>query len=779
MTFNAYFQGVCPFVVFLCALPCVSLQAGIQQKQLGIHRILLIVDKGNHSPVAGACMSVEGRNFVSSSDGKIVFSGEIPSQGTAIVRSLGYLSQTVYLKDVFEKGRDTIRLVPETMHLEEVVITAKHSGETANTVSGKLSSSAIEHAIDGSLASLLEQVSGVSSISTGTTVAKPVIQGMYGNRILIINNGVRQAGQQWGTDHSPEVDMNSSGTIHVIKGSEGVRYGSEAMGGVIVMEQKPLPFRRKSLKGKVVALYGSNGKRYALTGEAEGAFPFLEDLAWRIQGTYVNSGDRSTANYLLNNTGTRGKHFSATLGYERKRIKVEGFYSRFDNRTGVMFSAQMGSEDLLAERIRLGRPVHTDPFTRHISYPYQWVVHQTATGKIRYDTGNTGIFYWQTSWQNDNRREYRIRRMGHSGIPAVSLCLSSFQHNLYWRLAYGAWQTEIGGQLISVNNHSRSGTGIVPVIPNYTETHAGIYGMQKFYYGKGGFETGIRLDGQETRASGYDWTGSPYGGTRRFGHATYSLGGHFRFSEHWTLTTNFGLSWRAPHVYELYSNGNELGSGMFVKGNASMDAERSHKWISSVSYRNRMFDISLDGYLQWIRGYIYDEPTRENITVISGVYPVFRYRQTSAFFRGMDFDLHFIPSGSWGYHLITSLIRAHERGTGNYLPYIPSFHLGQELAWTHENKSHTTFHLKVRHRFVAKQKRFNPDADLIPYTPAAYHLFGLEADIGWPMKNGCRFRFIVAGDNVLNKEYKEYTNRSRYYAHDMGRDVHCSLSWTF
>lgn len=46
-----------------------------------------------------------------------------------------------------------------------------------------------------------------------------------------------------------------------------------------------------------------------------------------------------------------------------------------------MFGAQMGSEDLLAERIRLGRPVYTDPFTRHISYPYQKVVHRTAIGK--------------------------------------------------------------------------------------------------------------------------------------------------------------------------------------------------------------------------------------------------------------------------------------------------------------------------------------------------------------------------------------------------------------
>ena len=117
---------------------------------------------------------------------------------------------------------------------------------------------------------------------------------MYGNRILIINNGTRQTGQQWGADHAPEVDMNGSNSIQVVKGSDAVRYGSEAMGGIIIIEQA--------------------ARRFVLTGQMEGTFPFLRDIAWRVQGTCSNSGDRSTANYLLNNTGTRELHTSASLG---------------------------------------------------------------------------------------------------------------------------------------------------------------------------------------------------------------------------------------------------------------------------------------------------------------------------------------------------------------------------------------------------------------------------------------------------------------------------------
>ena len=127
-------------------------------------------------------------------------------------------------------------------NINEIVVTGVRQQASVNSVSDKIGENLIDRSMGKSLASILEHVSGVSSIQTGTTVAKPVINGMYGNRILIVNNGARQTGQQWGADHAPEIDQNSSGSIEVIKGAESVRYGSEALGGIIVMEQKALPY---------------------------------------------------------------------------------------------------------------------------------------------------------------------------------------------------------------------------------------------------------------------------------------------------------------------------------------------------------------------------------------------------------------------------------------------------------------------------------------------------------------------------------------------------------
>lgn len=665
-------------------------------------------------------------------------------------------------------------------NIGEIVVTGVRQQASINSVSNKIDESLIDRSMGKSLASILEHVSGVSSIQTGTTVAKPVINGMYGNRILIVNNGARQTGQQWGVDHALEIDQNSSGSIEVIKGAESVRYGSEALGGIIVMNQKALPYGQTALSGHLRTLYGNNGKRYSVVAQAEGTMPFSKNLAWRLQGTYANSGDQSTAKYVLNNTGYREHDFSASLGYKLNALKLEGYYSMYNLKLGVLNSAQLGSEDLLKERIALGQPAEVYPYSRHINYPFQQIVHHTAIGKVYFDAGKYGNFFWQTAFQADDRQENRIRRMNLSYIPAVSMYLTSFQNQLKWNLAYNKWNTEAGATYLHIRNRNQTGTGVVPLIPNYTEYDLGIYAIQKYRNGNWTAEAGIRFDNQETRASGYDYTGKLYGGHHVFSNFSYNLGTSYRFNEQLKLTSNLGLAWRAPHVHELYSNGNELGSGMFVMGDSTMHSEQSTKWVTSLSYRSAFAEVRVDAYLQWINGYIYDEPLKGRyVTVISGSYPLFQYKQTDAFFRGIDFDVRLRPIQHVEYHLLSGLIWANEKQTGNYLPYIPSARFDHDITWEDIRVGKGNAWLQLKHRLVLKQTRFNPANDLIDFTPPTYNLFGLEAGIDWPLGERNKLRMLLAADNLFNKEYKEYTNRSRYYAHDMGRDIRFSIGWFF
>lgn len=186
-----------------------------------------------------------------------------------------------------------------------------------------------------SLGSLLEEVSGMSSIQTGTIVSKPVIHGMYGNRILLVSNGARLTGQQWGEDHAPEVDKNSYADIEVVKGAEAVKYGSEALGGIILMRQAPLPYASGGIHGMLSALYGTNGQRWETSGQVESSFKWHGDWAWRIHADCENGGDRSTAKYLLNNTGSREKSLNLTLGHRCRVWCIEAGYTVSSRRNWV------------------------------------------------------------------------------------------------------------------------------------------------------------------------------------------------------------------------------------------------------------------------------------------------------------------------------------------------------------------------------------------------------------------------------------------------------------
>ena len=189
--------------------------------------------------------------------------------------------------------------------------------------------------------------------------------------------------------------------------------------------------------------------------------------------------------------------------------------------------------------------------------------------------------------------------------------------------------------------------------------------------------------------------------------------------------------------------------------------------------------MTLDGYLQWMDGYIYEEPSNEYAQTLAGEYPIFRYRQRDAFFRGFDLDTRYyvLPQRLYA-RLKGSMVWAEERKTGRYFPYIPALRLTEEVGLRLDLTKHWESELSVSHLFVDRQHRFDRSTDLTD-SPAPYHLFGLEASLTKPLRDRQSLRLTLSVDNLFNTEYKEYTNRARYYAHDAGRDIRLALRWHF
>lgn len=773
-------QKILSLLLLLCAL-----------STFGQSRLQLQVEDTQQLPLVGAVVHFMGKHYLTDSNGKVTIEklpkGTYPIKITYLgyhdyetVLSLGVvqfykivMKETVsQLEGVTVEGYSPIKK-RMTCKLPGIVRTLEREGF-------------VNHSGD-ELSKILTQIAGVSMIQTGATIAKPVIHGLHSNRILILNNEVRQEGQQWGADHAPEIDPMVADQITVVKGADAVRYGSDALGGVILIAPKKLPYG-DGLHGRLLPSFASNGRKTAFTASVEGSVPKLHSWAWRIQGTLKRSGDLSTANYLMNNTAAREANFSVATGVQKKKGTAEVFYSRYENESSVFYGSHIGNLDDLLGRFEIGRPITTYPFSYTINAPKQKVVHHLLKAKAFYHLPFGGKLTAQYAFQKDIRQEFSLRRMDRTRIPALNMELTTHSLDVDWEHDYNRWETMIGASFGKQDNFNQPGTGVVPVIPNFASFSYGVFGIQRYEFHKWIAEIGLRYDYKYLNADGYDMYSQRYGGEHQFHNITYNAGALYHCHRWIDLSTNVGVAWRAPHVNELYSSGLHHGAGTYDLGDETLQSETGIKWITTFAYKHPKLQLNVDMYLQWIKNYIYDYPTGEVRTLFSGVYPIFQYTQADAFLRGVDLEArlllikwHRLNDYELSYELKSSVAFANEMQTKRYFPFIPAPRLSQHLKWNIDPNGGLlrNFVVGIGHTFVTKQTRFEPSQELVPTTPDAYHLF--EANIGTTLKIGNQqsLGIRVSAENLLNTEYKEYTNRFRYYAHDLGRNVFIRLNYNF
>lgn len=751
----------------------------------GQQTLTLRIQDAYKQPLASAVVHFIGKHYVSDNQGNVVINKL--SQGKFPIK-VSYLGFADYESVITIPASlpYIITMQEEVTHLTGTVFVKRIAKPVK--VSSSIDKVKLQQKSGEELAKVVSSVAGVSMIQTGATIAKPVIHGLHSNRILILNNEVRQEGQQWGADHAPEIDPSIADKITVVKGAEAVRYGSDALGGVIVIAPNRLPYG-DGLHGELSPSFASNGRKLATTFKLESAIPGWHDWAWRVQGTLKRSGDIRTADYVLNNTAAQEANFSIATGVQKEQGTAELFYSRYQNESSVFYGSHIGNLDDLLRRFEVGRPLTTFPFSYSIEAPKQKVIHHLLKAKGFYFLPFGGKITTQYAFQKDIRQEFSVRRLDRTRIPALNMELTSHLWELFWEsIGNSHWKTQLGGNFSYQQNYNQPGTGVVPVIPNFTSVGYGAFIIEKYHSDKWDAEAGLRYDYKYLNADGYNMYGERYGGEHNFHNLTYSLGGSYQASPSLGISSNIGIAWRAPQVNELYSSGLHHGAGTFNLGEASLKPETGAKWITSLKYEPKQsgFFLNMDVYAQVIRSYIYDYPTGETRTLSSGVYPIFQYTQADAFFRGADLEISQrilrwgANSNTLSYGIRGAVVFANELKTSRYFPFIPAPRLSHSLEWKVTPKGFFKhIEASVGHTFVAKQTRFEPSQELVPTTPEAYHLF--EASLGGTLSitEHQSLSVRLSAENLLNQLYKEYTNRFRYYAHDLGRNISLRLSYNF
>lgn len=657
--------------------------------------------------------------------------------------------------------------------LDSVTVTGRKPVLSTSTTVTTLSGQELDRLKGASLAEIVHTAPGINMLQTGATIAKPVIHGMHGNRILILNNGIRQEAQQWGSEHAPEIDPFIAKQISVVKGAEAIRFGADAMGGVVIVEPPQLP-RLPGLNAEVNLAGGGNGRSGAVSGTLSGGWDKLPGMGWRVQGTLRRAGNFRTPGYYLENTGLKEANFSAATGYSGERLSTELYFSHFDTEVGIFSGAHIGNLADLEARIENGRPPGDGAFSYEIGVPRQQVAHDLLKLKGSLRLSSASALNLQYGFQRNRRREYDLRRGGRSGIPSMDLTVRTQTLDAFLeRSTKGKWKDLIGiNGLIQVNN-TESGTFSTPLIPNFDSYGAGVYLIRKLIKEDYQLEAGLRYDYKYLDALGYDRNLQLYGGTRRFHNVSASLGGVWRVSPRWELRSNLGMAWRPPTVNELYSSGLHHGTASYETGDSTLASEQGYKWISTAVYRHDRLSVELNGYLHWFRSFIFLDPALEYVTTMQGNFPAFNYRQTDARFAGLDLSGSFRIGRALLYGLKGSLVRARDTRNDRYLPWIPADRISNSLTWQitsgHGDRPAPALYLKLQHEYIARQSRYEAESDFAP-PPAGYQLWNLEAGAGW-IRGRHRLNATLSVFNLANTFYREYMNRLRYYAHDMGRNT--------
>lgn len=689
------------------------------------------------------------------------------------------VTQTVQLN----KDRHLDIFMPHARNtLEEVVVAGKIG--TPNTgFKQELSGRKLEETKGLSISDALSRINGVTLLQTGSTIAKPVIHGLHGNRIVTINNGVRHEGQQWGNEHAPEIDAFIADKLTVIKGVDELRYGSDAIGGVVMVQPKALRHHPGS-QAVVNTGYFTNNRQYVASAIFEQQLKQVPSFTYRLQGTYKRGANATTPDYRLNNTAGEEWNFSATAGWRKEKFNTELFYSQFNNKLGIFTGAHIGNLTDLQTAIEQDRPdpVFTGENTYKIGRPYQDITHHILKSKSQL-TLNGHKLNLQVAGQFNNRKEFDIVRSSSTKGPQLNLSISTISEDLSWDHRPKNGFNGTVGLNASQQDNAYAGRYF---IPNYQAYSYGAYAIEKWSRHDLELQGGLRYDYKIINTNRMLSGGASFD-ENSFDFSTlagsFNIG--YRFHPNWKINLSNTLSSRAPQVNELLSNGIHHGTATYEEGNIGLKTEKSWNLSSTLSYQHpeQLISAELSVYRNSITDFIYRQPVPgEPVLTIAGAFPLIRYMQTDATLTGLDANVSVKPAEKIEWNSQVSLLRAKNKKIKDWLILMPSDRISTELVYKFADlQKVSNIYMSAEAQHVFRQVR-TPDESVAKQdykdAPDAYTLLHLNASAKF-LINKQPVVFSVGVRNLLDTAYRDYLNSMRYFTDEMGRNISFRISIPF
>lgn len=733
----------------------------------------------------------------------------LPSRTLLIqVNAMGFkmIAENIDLRNTVKKD---FVLTESVVEVNEVVVTGQ-SGATQMvkmpTPMSIVTQKELQQQTSTNIIDAIASQPGISQITTGSGISKPVIRGLGYNRVVVVNDGVRQEGQQWGDEHGIEIDENEVNRVEILKGPASLMYGSDAMAGVISFFSAPI-LSQGNMQLNALANYQTNNGLMAYSFNFAGHkkafvwdFRYSNKQAHAYQNKYdgyvYNSGfSEHAASGLVGISDWWGYSHLTLSTYQLTPGIVEG---NRDSATGQFIkpiALAVGTEGE-------GIASNADFLSYKHLMPYQQVQHYKAVWNNNFLIGD-GSLKATIGYQQNRRQEFaNILTPDNYGLYFQ---LHTVNYDIHYLLPEkNGYEFSVGVNGMYQNSMNK---GSEYLVPEYRLFDAGGFLIGKKSFGKLNVSGGLRYDtrsqtgdalylnsnGEKTTASESTANQRFNGFRNNYKGFSGSLGATYELSENWNTKLNVSRGFRAPNISELSSNGVHEGTIRYEIGNSNLIPETSLQLDYELGYNTEHVSAKLNLFVNDINNYIFSRKLSSKLggDSIAENVPAYKFSSGNAQIAGGEFYIDIHPHPLDWLHFENSFSYVHSQlknqpDSTKYLPFTPAAKWKSDIRVNidkaSKNLKNCFLSFGLEHYF--KQDEIYSAYNTETITPA-YSLLnaGIGSDIVLNKKTICSL--YISGTNLADIAYQSHLSRLKYAAtnnvtertgvYNMGRNISIKL----
>ena len=692
------------------------------------------------------------KGTISNEDGVYILNN-IPNG--KIKLTFNYLGYQTITKQIVVNSKEliiNIQLQESSFEIDEIIISTPFNKLQSENVMKieRLSAQSLQKTGASTLSEGITNIAGVSQISTGSSIGKPVIRGLSGNRVLVYTQGIRLENQQFGGEHGLGINDAGISSIEVIKGPASLLYGSDALGGVLYLNPEKFAIENNNE-------LSLNQRYYSNTlgsNTSVGLKSSKENWKFLARGTFSSHSDyKIPTDQRITNTRFKEKDFKTGIAFSKNIFTSEIRYN-FNN-------SELGLTEGINEQSR----------STSLLEPYQSIDNHIISAHNHLFLGNSKLDI-DLGYTVNDRKEFEEHEEHHEDEhddddehedehedehdeAALRMKLKTFTYNAKFHFPKVGNLEILSG--IQGLHQTNTNFGDELLIPNAKINDFGFFTTANYSWNNNTLQAGIRFDNRNIITERHEVAHEDEvhifnAIDKTYNSFTTSLGFKTSLSESITSRINFASGFRAPNLAELTSNGVHHGTNRFEEGNNDLTNEKNTQIDISLEYKTDHFELFANGFYNRLNDYIYLTPTGE----IEDGSPVYTYIQENAKLYGGEFGFHLHPHPLDWLHLESTFETViGKQNNGNYLPLIP--------ANTWKNTFRTEFKinywLQQGYTSISLQSTFSQkNISQFETESPSYNLLNLG--FGGDIKLGTtEFSTSVSVNNLLNKKYINHLSR--------------------